>query len=138
MFDLYCTKYCQRKLTCLNDSDRLRFVDVISKLSSEPNPEGRKKLTNRMAYSYRDSDFQIIYEVDRELNRITVVNFLMTGDETQVEVFFHGEKLIAVNKYKRLGFRVEIILSEEVVSIPKYYDSLEEALEAAKYIAETL
>lgn len=62
-----------KELQRIHHEDRVRIIDALQKLASDPRPPGSKKLSNRPAWRIRIGSYRVIYEIhDQELMVLVV------------------------------------------------------------------
>ena len=62
-----------KELEALQTKDRRRIVSKIQNLAVEPRPQGCEKLTGQDRFRLRQGDFRILFEIDDNLETVTVV-----------------------------------------------------------------
>ncbi len=62
-----------KELEALQTKDRRRIVSKIQNLAVEPRPQGCEKLTVQDRFRLRQGDFRILFEIDDNLETVTVV-----------------------------------------------------------------
>lgn len=62
-----------KELEALQTKDRRRIVSKIQNLAVEPRPQGCEKLTGQDRFRLRQGDFRILFEIDDDLETVTVV-----------------------------------------------------------------
>ncbi len=62
-----------KELEALQAKDRRRIVSKIQNLAVEPRPQGCEKLTAQDRFRLRQGDFRILFEIDDNLETVTVV-----------------------------------------------------------------
>jgi mRNA interferase RelE/StbE len=63
----------QKDLARINEPDRKKLINSILLLSSDPRPNGCKKLSGRSAWRIRVGDYRVIYEIQDNKLMILVV-----------------------------------------------------------------
>jgi mRNA interferase RelE/StbE len=67
-------RHAQKELAQLPAGSYERARDAIRALSQEPRPTGCLKLAGRDGWRVRVGDYRIIYEIDDEQKRVTVLH----------------------------------------------------------------
>lgn len=62
-----------KELEALQTKDQRRIVSKIQNLAVEPRPQGCEKLTGQDRFRLRQGDFRILFEIDDNLETVTVV-----------------------------------------------------------------
>jgi len=73
-YEVLVLRRAQRQLARLPSRDYQRTRDLILALGETPRPYGCLKLTNRPGWRIRDGDYRVIYEIDDNLQNITVMD----------------------------------------------------------------
>lgn len=63
----------EKQLLKLSKNIRIKIVDSITNLATEPRPKNSKKLKGRPAYRIRVGDYRVIYEIDDNILLVTIV-----------------------------------------------------------------
>jgi mRNA interferase RelE/StbE len=75
------TKTAQKQLDKLPDSIANTLIQTIQGLSSNPRPNGCKKLKGRGGYRIRKGDFRIIYDI---YDKMLIVEVIAVGDRKDI------------------------------------------------------
>jgi mRNA interferase RelE/StbE len=73
-------KRAEKELSRIEKNDRVRILDTILNLSSNPRPSGYKKLVNRPAYRIRVGNFRIIYSVNDKRLIVMIIKIVNRKD----------------------------------------------------------
>lgn len=80
-YSILIKKNAAKELEAVPRKDRLRIVERIHSLASDPRPFGAEKLSGEDKYRIRQGNFRILYEIrDREL----VVTVIRIGNRRDV------------------------------------------------------
>ncbi|MDP4000039.1 MAG: type II toxin-antitoxin system RelE/ParE family toxin [bacterium] len=66
----------KKDLPGLPKPEALKVARRIGKLASEPRPPGTEKLTNQPGYRLRQGKYRILYVIDDNRKRVTIVGVL--------------------------------------------------------------
>ncbi len=66
-------KSAAKELEKIVQKDRIRIIEKIRSLSSDPNPAGSEKLSGDSKYRIRQGDYRILYEIFETTLIIVVV-----------------------------------------------------------------
>ena len=72
-YSLDIKKSAAKELAALPTKDCARVVARIQSLASEPRPHGAEKLTADDKYRLRQGNYRILYQIDDEAHRVTIV-----------------------------------------------------------------
>lgn len=72
-YSLDIKKSAAKELDRLPPADCARVVDRIRALASDPRPHGSEKLTADDKYRLRQGNYRILYEIDDQARRVTIV-----------------------------------------------------------------
>ena len=73
MYEIVIERSAQKELGKIPPPYFNRIIKAINNLSSNPRPEGYKKLTGRPGFRIRIGDYRVIYEIENEALKIFVV-----------------------------------------------------------------
>ena len=73
-YDVFILRRAQKELADLPKTNYFRIRDSIASLGSNPRPTGCKKLTGREGWRIRSGDYRIIYEIDDQKRRVTILS----------------------------------------------------------------
>ena len=74
MYSIDFSKKAQKKLDKLSDVIANPILSAIGELSSNPRPQGYKKLKGRKGYRIRVGNYRVIYEIFDEALLIDVID----------------------------------------------------------------
>jgi len=66
-------KSAAKEIEKIQKQDRIRIIEKIRSLSSDPRPSGSKKLSRKEKYRIRQGNFRILYQVIDDALVINVV-----------------------------------------------------------------
>ena len=69
-------KSAAKEIERIEKLDRIRIVEKISSLASDPHPAGSKKLSGQNKYRIRQGNYRILYQV---INEALVINVVKVG-----------------------------------------------------------
>ena len=69
-----------KELEKIAQKDRIRIIEKIRSLSSDPKPVGSKKLSGDNKYRLRQGDYRILYEIFKSTITIVVVRIAHRRD----------------------------------------------------------
>lgn len=69
-------KSAAKEIEKIQKQDRIRIVEKIRSLSSDPRPSGSKKLSGKEKYRIRQGNFRILYQV---IDDALVINVVKVG-----------------------------------------------------------
>jgi mRNA interferase RelE/StbE len=72
-YKLVLKKSAAKEIEKLPQADRVRIIAKISDLSTNPRPDGCKKLSGQEKYRIRQGDYRILYQIQDHQLVITVV-----------------------------------------------------------------
>lgn len=67
------TKSAAKELEDLPRQDRLRIIEKIRLLATNPRPHGSEKLSGDEKYRIRQGNYRILYTIDDQIVTVTVV-----------------------------------------------------------------
>ena len=73
-------KPAAKELEKIAQKDRIRIIEKIRSLSSDPKPVGSKKLSGDNKYRLRQGDYRILYEIFKSTITIVVVRIAHRRD----------------------------------------------------------
>lgn len=73
-YEVFILRRAQKQLAGLPKQNYSRVRDVLAELAANPRPSGCKKLTGREGWRMRSGDYRVIYEIDDEQKRVTVLD----------------------------------------------------------------
>jgi mRNA interferase RelE/StbE len=73
-YEVFILKRAQKQLGQLPQSDYERVRTAILGLGPDPRPHGCLKLTGRPGWRIRIGDFRVIYEIDDQQRRLTILD----------------------------------------------------------------
>lgn len=73
-YEVWILRSAQRQLAAAPRADYLRLRDAIWALGDDPRPRGSRKLVGRDGWRIRVGDFRVIFEIEDQDNRITVIH----------------------------------------------------------------
>jgi mRNA interferase RelE/StbE len=62
-----------KELEVVPRKDRLRIIEKVQSLSSNPRPQGCEKLSGEEKYRIRQGDYRILYSIQDEAVIVTIV-----------------------------------------------------------------
>ena len=72
-YSLEVRKSAAKELAALPKRDCRRVVEKIQALALSPRPQGSEKLSGDDKYRIRHGDYRVLYDVDDEEKRVTIV-----------------------------------------------------------------
>ncbi len=79
-YNITLTKTAQKQLDKLTDNIANPILSAIATLSTNPRPQGYKKLKGRDAYRIRQGDYRIIYDIYDSVLIIDVITIAHRKD----------------------------------------------------------
>ena len=73
-YEVFILRRAQKQLAGLPKQNYSRIRDLLVALSANPRPSGCKKLTGREGWWIRSGDYRVIYEIDDDQRRVTVLD----------------------------------------------------------------
>ena len=73
-YSLFILPRAQKELAQLDSAAYARVRDAIHTLTQDPRPPGCRKLTGREGWRLRVGDFRVVYEIDDQQHRVTVLH----------------------------------------------------------------
>lgn len=73
-YSVFILRRAQKELGGLSLEVYPRVLDAIRNLAHDPRPPGVRKLIGREGWRLRVGDYRVIYEVDDESRRVTVLH----------------------------------------------------------------
>jgi mRNA interferase RelE/StbE len=73
-YEVFILRRAQKELAALPKTDYERIRDAVAALAENPRPPGCKKLTGREGWRIRSGDYRVIYEIDDDQKRVTVLH----------------------------------------------------------------
>jgi len=74
-------KSAAKEIENIQKKDRIRIVEKIRSLSSDPRPSGSKKLSGKEKYRIRQGNFRILYQV---IDDALVINVVKVGHRRDI------------------------------------------------------
>ena len=74
-------KSAAKEIEKIQKQDRIRIVEKIRSLSSDPHPSGSKKLSRKEKYRIRQGNFRILYQV---IDDALVINVVKVGHRRDI------------------------------------------------------
>jgi mRNA interferase RelE/StbE len=74
-------KSAAKEIEKIQKQDRIRIVEKIRSLSSDPRPSGSKKLSGKEKYRIRQGNFRILYQV---IDDALVINVVKVGHRRDI------------------------------------------------------
>ncbi len=74
-------KSAAKEIERIDRKDRIRIVEKIRSLASEPHPAGSKKLSGQEKYRIRQGNYRILYQV---LNEELVIHVVKVGHRRDI------------------------------------------------------
>lgn len=74
-------KSAAKEIEKIQKEDRIRIVEKIRSLSSDPYPTGSKKLSGQEKYRIRQGNYRILYQV---INEELVINVVKVGHRRNI------------------------------------------------------
>jgi mRNA interferase RelE/StbE len=72
-YSLDVRKSAAKEIASLPKRDCQRIVEKIQALGENPRPNGSEKLTNDDKYRIRHGNYRVLYEIDEDSKRVTIV-----------------------------------------------------------------
>jgi len=73
-YEVFILRSAQKNLADLPKQNYQRIRNLILALASNPRPSGCKKLTGRDGWRIRSGDYRVIYEIDDNQRRVTILD----------------------------------------------------------------
>jgi mRNA interferase RelE/StbE len=73
-YQVFILRRAQKQLATLPKQNYSRIRDLMATLATNPRPSGCKKLTGREGWRVRSGDYRVIYEIDDDQRRVTVLD----------------------------------------------------------------
>jgi mRNA interferase RelE/StbE len=73
-YEVFILPRAHKELANLPKQNYARVRDLISTLANNPRPTGCKKLTGREGWRVRSGDYRVIYEIDDNQRRVTILD----------------------------------------------------------------
>lgn len=73
-YSLDVRKSAAKEIAALPRRDRQRLVEKMRGLATDPRPHGAEKLTDDLKYRLRQGDYRVLYEIDEDAKRVTIVS----------------------------------------------------------------
>jgi mRNA interferase RelE/StbE len=74
-------KSAAKEIERIEKKDRIRIVEKIRSLASDPHPAGSKKLSGQNKYRIRQGNYRILYQV---INEELVINVVRVGHRRDI------------------------------------------------------
>jgi len=74
-------KSAAKEIEKVERKDRIRIVEKIRSLSSDPHPTGSKKLSGQEKYRIRQGNYRILYQI---INDELVINVVKVGHRRDI------------------------------------------------------
>ena len=74
-------KSAAKEIEKIQKQDRIRIVEKIRSLSSDPRPSGSKKLSGKEKYRIRQGNYRILYQV---IDDALVINVVKVGHRRDI------------------------------------------------------
>jgi len=74
-------KSAAKEIERIEKKDRIRIVEKIRSLASDPHPAGSKKLSGQDKYRIRQGNYRILYQV---INEELVINVVKVGHRRDI------------------------------------------------------
>ena len=74
-------KSAAKEIEKIQNKDRIRIVEKIRSLSSDPRPSGSKKLSGQEKYRIRQGNYRILYQV---IDDALVINVVKVGHRRDI------------------------------------------------------
>lgn len=74
-------KSAAKEIEKIQKQDRIRIVEKIRSLSSDPHPSGSKKLSRKEKYRIRQGNYRILYQV---IDDALVINVVKVGHRRDI------------------------------------------------------
>jgi len=74
-------KSAAKEIEKIQKKDRIRIVEKIRSLSSDPRPSGSKKLSGQEKYRIRQGNYRILYQV---IDDALVINVVKVGHRRDI------------------------------------------------------
>ncbi len=74
-------KSAAKEIEKIQKQDRIRIIEKIRSLSSDPRPSGSKKLSGKEKYRIRQGNFRILYQV---IDDALVINVVKVGHRRDI------------------------------------------------------
>jgi len=74
-------KSAAKEIEKIQKQDRIRIVEKIRSLSSDPHPSGSKKLSGKEKYRIRQGNYRILYQV---IDDALVINVVKVGHRRDI------------------------------------------------------
>ena len=74
-------KSAAKEIEKIQKQDRIRIIEKIRSLSSDPHPSGSKKLSGKEKYRIRQGNFRILYQV---IDDALVINVVKVGHRRDI------------------------------------------------------
>jgi mRNA interferase RelE/StbE len=73
-YEVLILRRAQKQLESLPKQNYSKVRDVILALADVPRPSGCKKLTGRDGWRVRSGNYRVVYEIDDQAKRVTVLD----------------------------------------------------------------
>lgn len=74
-------KSAAKEIEKIQKQDRIRIIEKIRSLSSDPHPSGSKKLSGKEKYRIRQGNYRILYQV---IDDALVINVVKVGHRRDI------------------------------------------------------
>ena len=74
-------KSAAKEIETIQKKDRIRIIEKIRSLSSDPHPTGSKKLSGQEKYRIRQGNYRILYQI---INDELVINVVKVGHRRDI------------------------------------------------------
>jgi mRNA interferase RelE/StbE len=74
-------KSAAKEIEKVEKKDRIRIVEKIRSLSSDPHPTGSKKLSGQEKYRIRQGNYRILYQI---INDELIINVVKVGHRREI------------------------------------------------------
>jgi mRNA interferase RelE/StbE len=73
-YSIFIERYAQKQILKFDKKVIPVIKKAIARLANNPRPFGYKKLKGEEAYRIRIGDYRVIYEIDEDKTRVTIVS----------------------------------------------------------------